>query len=364
MKKRVCFLIPSLNQGGCETYLLRFLRYSRNEIEPVVICRSLESGELYEKYLELDIKIVFQKVGFFNFYYWWLLYRFFAKNSFETVCDFTGNFAGITLWMANISGIKKRVVFYRQSTNHFFESKLNLLYNRFVNYLVIKNATRILSNSNEAFNFFFPGRNKNDNRYLVIRNGVESSQFENSINNSYSRSDFSIPEKAFVVGHVGRYDKSKNHQTILNVAAKLCSEYSDLYFIICGKDTELLRPGVLRFGLEDKVKLLGYKSDVHRIFKLFDVFYFPSITEGQPNALIEAMISGVPFVASDINPIQETIPVFLKHQLVPPMDVMAASYKIMEIYKGKNSDLIQKTKEWAKINYDPDKLFLQFFHNL
>ena len=364
MKKKVCFLIPSLNQGGCETYLLRFLRFSGHKIESVVICRSLTSGDLYKKYMELNIKIVFQKVSFFNVYYWWRLYRFFAKNNFETVCDFTGNFAGITLWMARIAGIKKRVVFYRQSTNHFFESRLNLLYNRFVNYLVLKNATKILSNSNAAIDFFFNKRDKNDNRFLVIYNGIESSQFDISINNCYSRSDFSIPEKAFIVGHVGRFDKSKNHQTIINVASKLCSEHPDIYFIICGKGTELLKPNILSLGLDNKVKILGYVSDVHLIYKIFDIFYFPSITEGQPNALIEAMISSVPIVASDINPIQETVPSFLTCQLVPSMDIIAACDKILEIYKVKNSELIQKTKEWAQMIYDPHKLFIQFFQNL
>ena len=43
--------------------------------------------------------------------------------------------------------------------------------------------------------------------------------------------------------------------------------------------------------------MLGYRDDVNKILPIFDVFFFPSITEGQPNSLIEAMISDVPFGA-------------------------------------------------------------------
>ena len=57
---------------------------------------------------------------------------------------------------------------------------------------------------------------------------------------------------------------------------------------------------VQQMGLDGQIHLLGYRSDVLRILPLFDLYYFPSLTEGQPNALIEAMATGLPFVASDI----------------------------------------------------------------
>ena len=71
----------------------------------------------------------------------------------------------------------------------------------------------------------------------------------------------------------------------------------------------------------------------------FDVFYFPSVTEGQPNALIEAIMCNIPILASHISPIKEVIPKKYFNLLVDPFDVNDSYNKL------KNSEFIKFKKE-------------------
>ena len=76
-------------------------------------------------------------------------------------------------------------------------------------------------------------------------------------------------------------------KTIIEVAIKLCKKYNEIYAVMCGKGVDnALSQKVKKEGLEDQIKLLGYRSDVIKVLNTLDCFYFPSLSEGQPNALI------------------------------------------------------------------------------
>ena len=359
-KKKICFLIPTLNAGGTETYLLRFIQHSKGKIETVVICRNATKGVLDEGYTAAGARLIYQKIGYLNPLNWFKLYRLFRSGQFQSVCDLTGNFGGIPLWVANIAGIPKRIAFYRLASNHFQETFFRLCYNRIINYLVQKHATHILANSQTGLNFFFGKTLKEDKRFRVIYNGLNVCLFNGDINVDVIKKELGLPMGAYVVGHVGRLTPAKNHTTLLQVASALFSKSSDIYFVLCGQDTEKLQSEVNLLGIQVRVKLLGYRSDVNRILKSFDIFYFPSITEGQPNALIEAMMSGVPFISSDIAAISETVPNFLNSQLFEPRDVHS---HVKQILKFKNSAIsfdTQACRTWAMKKYDHNVQFDKF----
>lgn len=75
--------------------------------------------------------------------------------------------------------------------------------------------------------------------------------------------------------------------------------------------------------------LWATKANLQRVYRTFDVFYFPSVTEGQPNARIEAILAKVPFVASDIPGIQEMVPSSDHAARVPTMAVEPAAEAIL-----------------------------------
>jgi len=358
---KVAFLVTGLNSGGLENYLLRFLRFYKEEIDATVVCKGGYVGDLKEDFEGLGATIIPVKIGYFNLVKFYRVYQILEKGKYDSVCDFTGNFATVPLYLAQLAGIKNRIAFHRGSNNRFKETPVKMVYNNTINKHLPSVATSILANSKAAMNFFHKGTWKNNPKFAVIYNGINAEQFLDSDENL--RDELKIPANTFVVGHVGRYNEAKNHKTIIEVAVKLCKEYPDIYVVLCGKDVdEKLRARVEKEGLKDQIKLLGYRQDVIKVLNTLDCFYFPSINEGQPNALIEAMITGVPFVASDIAPIRETVPEEIYALLVPPLNKDLSLDRILEIKNGGIDKLI--IKDWAIKNFSAQKWFEKFYDKL
>lgn len=154
--KKVVFIVTNLNAGGIETDVLRFLRYYDGQLLPIVICKGNEYGDLYEEYQKIqNIKIIPMNLGYFNAFGFWFFKVFLDRENPDSIVDFTGNFAGLPLFCGRMSGVRKRIAFYKHSSNIFKENFIKLWYNRWMRDLVYRNATSILFNSRTAMNFFF-----------------------------------------------------------------------------------------------------------------------------------------------------------------------------------------------------------------
>ncbi len=360
VKKKV-FIVYSLNSGGIENYILRYLNFDR-ELTPIIICKSGHLGELQNQYIRRvgEDNIIPFRLKYMNIFSYFKFARFLKKNRVCLICDFTGNFAGLTLFFALLAGVKYRIAFYRGSTNHFNETFLNNFYNSIVHYLVKVSSTRILSNSYAALEFFFP-KYKSRNKCKVIYNDIDLNILESLETRESMRAKLNIPLNAFVVGHTGRYNIAKNHKTIIEVAIKLCSRYEDLYFVLAGKDTDkYLKDIVEQSGFCSRIKLLGYRADVPDILRALDLFYFPSITEGQPNSLLEAMVVGLPVIASNIEPIKESVPEDMYQYLLSPLDVDSAVSVIEDCYLYPQNMSRYILKDWAIGNYGKNRWFNEF----
>lgn len=118
---------------------------------------------------------------------------------------------------------------------------------------------------------------------------------------------FRIPENAFVLLSVGELNKGKNHKMVIRALAAL--EQKDVYYLICGKGAlrdELYKYAV-RFGVQNRIRMPGFLDRMPHIYQNADIFVFPSVREGMPAALMEAMAAGLPCVVSDIRGCRELI---------------------------------------------------------
>ena len=358
--KRVCFLIYNLEPGGLQQYLLRLIIFSKGKMDATLIVKSGKGGILLDNFLALNVHVININVGWANIFGWWKVFSIFRKNRFHSVCDMTGNFGGLYLFLANLAGINKRVAKYGLSSNHFEPSFLKAKYNAFVNYLVFKNATKIVSNSTTALNYFFPYRTVNESRCKVIFNGLDAAPY--SCEKDFTiREALGISAQSFVIGNVGRFDSKKNQQAVLEMAQVSIKNQKDFHYIICGLRTEELQQLIEAENLGKFVHVLGYRNDIPTVLRNFDVFYFPTLTEGQPNALIEALISGLPIIASNISPIKEVLPNFLYSQLIEPDDIESAYQKVLEIYEGIYPYEKKEIRNWAARQFNPVKQFGDFY---
>lgn len=352
-KQKICFLIPSVSSGGIEMYLLRYLKFKEDASNIIVLVRSNEKGELYEEYKATGVQLKFLPLGYLSLFKIWQHYKYYKGQNFEVLCDFNANFAGIPMLLAKRLKVPKRIAFYRQGSNHFKASFIKNKINTIMNLLVYKNATHILSNSLAALNFFFPDRASLDRRFEVIYNGIDLNEYSLSESKESIRLSLGISKNVYVIGHVGRLDKAKNHETILKVFQQLQHEDINSFLVLCGKDTENLIPQLIELGIKEKTLILGYRKDIPRVLKSLDCFLFPSVTEGQPNALIEAMVAGVPIVASDIPAIKECVPSTFVENLKNPLDIEGLKKEVINVYQEGYEYIMSeiKSKFDDKINF-------------
>lgn len=133
-----------------------------------------------------------------------------------------------------------------------------------------------------------------------IYGGVRNLALQGVYKGQRIRKELGIPLNAKVILSVGEVNKNKNHKVGIEALAKLRDK--NTYYVICGRGPlmEAHKELAQSLGVGDRVILTGYRTDVADFYKMADVFLFPSFREGLPVAVMEAMASGLPVVATRI----------------------------------------------------------------
>lgn len=114
------------------------------------------------------------------------------------------------------------------------------------------------------------------------------------------RREFGIRDTDIMLLSVGELIPRKNHRVVLEALEHLHDRR--LKYVICGTGplAQELKQKAEQLGLEQQVIFAGYRTDIPEICHAADMFVFPSLQEGLPVALMEAMAAGLPVVASNI----------------------------------------------------------------
>lgn len=136
----------------------------------------------------------------------------------------------------------------------------------------------------------------------IIKNGInlEKYKFDYEVRKKM-RSKLSISMNEYLIGHVGRFSKEKNHLFLLNVFWGLLQKKYNVRLILLGngKLQEDIKNKAKELGIENKVIFTGNVTNVNEYMQAFDVFVLPSLYEGLPFAGVEAQASGLPLIVSD-----------------------------------------------------------------
>ena len=136
--------------------------------------------------------------------------------------------------------------------------------------------------------------------------GIDTDKFKNiEVDRDKKREDLGIPKDSFAVLSVGELNDNKNHETILRAIARL--DRKDIIYVICGQGNkkEYLKNLAKELGMEERLILAGFRTDVAEIYKCCDIFAFPSLREGLGMEALESMASGLPVIGSNIHGIND-----------------------------------------------------------
>ncbi len=172
-----------------------------------------------------------------------------------------------------------------------------------------------------------------------IYNGIELDQYKPNLGPSDKfRKEFLARKDELVVGSVGRITYEKGHEFLLKSVPKVLESFPRTKFVLVGDGQLKLKLESLARELEisQTCMFLGFRDDIPQVLSSFDVFVLPSIMEGHPIAILEAMAMAKPIVASDINGIREQIENRRTGLLVPPGDPQALAKAINQMLKDRN----------------------------
>jgi sugar transferase (PEP-CTERM/EpsH1 system associated) len=139
-------------------------------------------------------------------------------------------------------------------------------------------------------------------RIQWIPNGVDTERFRPRTDQRESRLRFGLPESALLIGGIGRLDALKNFEVLVAAFAKIANDFPDLHLALLGDGPcrERLHGQGKKFGVTDRVSILGWRPDPENFLVALDVFVLPSKYEGMSNVVLEAMASGLPVVCADL----------------------------------------------------------------
>lgn len=133
--------------------------------------------------------------------------------------------------------------------------------------------------------------------------GIDAQKFKErgrSSQNVGLRKKLNLPLDTIIIASVGQLSKRKNHGVVIK-ALKEINNPKIIYLIVGeGEERNNLTQLVREYKLNKQVLLLGYRSDVNKILRITDIFMFPSLQEGLPVSLMEAMATGLPCIVSDV----------------------------------------------------------------
>lgn len=296
---RVLQIIGDVVGGGVEQVILNYYRHiDRNEVQFDFILHNgalksyvdnIESlgGKVYKitPYKSNPVKTVLE------------MYKI-MKGNYQIVHSNMNALSVFPLFAAYLAGVPVRILH-----NHSTDTKAEPL-RTFVKHL-LRPFARLFANeywacSKLAGEWMYGKQAVADGKVTIINNAIDLKQFAfDEAKRNKLRKELGLQD-CFVIGHVGRFMKQKNHDFLVNIFAEIVKEQDDVKLLLIGDGPlrEQIENKVKTLGLDEKVIFTGVRSDVADLYNAMDVFVLPSFYEGLPVVGVEVQANGLPFLCS------------------------------------------------------------------
>lgn len=279
-----CQLANHLTQSGHQVMVISLFE---NESTPLPF-----NGEI------VCIKAT-QNLRYFDIKGWKKLAQLIVNFDADIVQANAGDTLKYAVFSKLLFGWKASLVFRNAST---ISQYLRSSFLRYLNGFLLNRVDRIISVSNHSrvdLLHLFP---KLESKCLVIPVGIELSEGNQS-------SEVDVLPKVNYLLHVGGFTFEKNHAGLLRIYKTILENKHNLELWLAGDGP--LRNDItnlaIEMGLSEKIRFLGFRSDVPMLMKGAKILVLPSILEGLPGVILEAQFLKVPVVAFDVGGISEVI---------------------------------------------------------
>ena len=191
-----------------------------------------------------------------------------------------------------------------------------------------------------------------------VRSAVDPRPFQRPPDKAWFRAEFGLSEDSRVIGVVAQLIERKGHRVLLEALPGLVEHFPALKVLMFGRGPREadLRERIARFGLGERVRLVGFRHDLPRILPCLDLVVHPALMEGLGISLLQAASAGVPIVASRVGGIPEAVRDGGNGLLVPPGDSEALGRAIRRVLSdpGLAAELGAAGRLWVSREFSVD----------
>lgn len=302
-KIRVFYMVYGLTSGGIEKYSISLYKHIDKEIIVMDFITKLDREEFFDRAL-YDLggkKIPLSRNCHGNKLSKMIQYLKNVNKVIDTGYDVAyfnlSTPAAVFKYplICKLHGIKNIIIHSHNSSeaNGKMANKfLNALGRRYINHI----AKEKFACSDKAAVWMYGKQAVEKKSYTFIKNGLEIDKytFNQSVREKL-RKQYNFDKEALVIGHIGRFEKQKNHEFLIDIFAEVSRTRSNAYLVLIGVGSleQSMEEKVKKYQLEDKVLFLGEISNVNEYLQMIDIFVLPSLFEGLPIVGIEAQAAGL-----------------------------------------------------------------------
>jgi glycosyltransferase involved in cell wall biosynthesis len=293
---RLLLIIPTLVRGGAEKQLALLARGLPREQFELHVAVLTHSGPLEQSLTDdgISVTVIGKRWKFDPLCYWRLLRHIRTiKPDIVHTWLFAANSYGR---QAAIAAGVKHIIAGERCVDPW-KATWQLAIDRWL----APKTERIITNSNGVMEFYV-GHGLPTDKFVVIPNGIALEPIPNSVSREELLQELDLPPSARLLGAVGRLWPQKRVKDLIWAADLLKTTRDDAHLLIIGDGPQRSRLERYRDQslIIERVHFLGERDDVPRLMQHFDVLWLASEYEGQSNAVLEAMASGIPVIATDI----------------------------------------------------------------
>ncbi len=191
-------------------------------------------------------------------------------------------------------------------------------------------------------------------KLLTIANGIDGTRFVIKIDRQAKRKELDLPRVGPVIGVISRLEKVKGITYLLQAMPVIIKNFPELVLFVVGEGSEMnsLQLESKMLGIEQNVIFAGVRYDIPEILQALDIYLLPSLSEGLPMGLLEAMAAGCPIIASNVGGIPSVVTNGETGMLVAVANVQ--DFTLALIYLLKNVTVRQKMSANMQLVFQRD----------
>ncbi len=228
-------------------------------------------------------------------------------------------------------------------------SRTGSINRKLLNFLILNRVSKIIAVSN-AVKVDIRQSNwlLNSDKIITVYNGIDTSRFDSALSKQDARNKLGLPESKFIFGTAGRLTKVKAHHMLLTAFAMIYKDNKECCLVIAGDGSlkEELELQAESLGITNVTFFTGQRNDIPEVLRALDVFVLPSLSEGHPLVLLEAMAAGLPLIATNVGGIPEILYEPHSARLISPGNVEELVNAMTILYSESESHRESTGKEF------------------